>query len=320
MTTLRQRTLGHSAIQVGTIGLGCMGFSIAYDPGTKDDAESMRVIQRALDLGVTLFDTSDAYGPWVNEELVGRALAARRNEAVIATKAGCAPNTESFVPKPDGRPEVLRACCDASLARLGVDVIDLWQLHRADPSVPIEESVGAMGEMVDAGKVRAIGVSEVTLEQLEAAHRTYPLAALQSELSLWTRDALTEIVPWCAAHDIAFVAFAPLGRGFLTGAIDAERPFVANDVRAVNPRFTVEARVANQPIVDVVRRVAERRQATLAQVALAWVLAQGEHVVVIPGSDQIRFLEENVAADALRLGPEDLADLDAMPAARGSRY
>jgi aryl-alcohol dehydrogenase-like predicted oxidoreductase len=320
MTTLRQRTLGHSGIDVGAIGLGCMGFSIAYDPGTKDDAVSMAVIQRALDLGVTLFDTSDAYGPWINEELVGRALAGRRSDAVIATKAGCAPNTESFVPKPDGRPEVLRQCCAASLVRLGVDVIDLWQLHRADPAVPIEESVGAMGEMVVAGKVRAIGVSEVSLEQLDAAHRTFPLAALQSELSLWTRDALAEIVPWCAMHNIAFVAFAPLGRGFLTGSIDAERPFVANDVRAVNPRFTVEARLANQQIVDVVRRVAVRREATLAQVALAWVLAQGDHVIVIPGSDQLRFLEENVAADALRLSPDDLAELDAIPAAIGARY
>jgi aryl-alcohol dehydrogenase-like predicted oxidoreductase len=297
-----------------------MGFSIAYDPGTKDDAASMRVIQRALDVGVTLFDTSDAYGPWVNEQLVGRALAGRRREAVIATKAGCAPNTESFVPMPDGRPDVLRACCDASLERLGVDVIDLWQLHRADPAVPIEESVGAMGEMVAAGKVRAIGVSEVTLEELAAAHRTFPLAALQSELSLWTRDALDEIVPWCAQHGIAFVAFAPLGRGFLTGSIDAERQFVANDVRAVNPRFTAEARRANQHIIEVVRRVATRRGATLAQVALAWVLAQGDQVVVIPGSDQIRYLEENVAADALRLGPDDLAELDALPAAVGARY
>ena len=320
MTTMRQRTLGHSAIDVGAIGLGCMGFSIAYDPGTKDDAVSMQVIQRALDLGVTLFDTSDAYGPWVNEELVGRALAGRRSEAVIATKAGCAPNTESFGPKPDGRPEVLRQCCDASLARLGVDVIDLWQLHRADPAVPIEESVGAMGEMVAAGKVRAIGVSEVTLEQLEAAHRTFPLAALQSELSLWTRDALTEVVPWCATHDVAFVAFAPLGRGFLTGAIDAARPFAANDVRAVNPRFTVDARLANQQIVDVVRKVAARHTATLAQVSLAWVLAQGDHVIVIPGSDQLAFLEENTAADALRLSADDMADLDAIPTAIGARY
>jgi aryl-alcohol dehydrogenase-like predicted oxidoreductase len=320
MLTIRQRSLGRSQIEVGAIGLGCMGFSIAYDPGTKDDAVSMRVIKRALDLGVTLFDTSDAYGPWVNEQLVGRALAARRNEAVIATKAGCAPNTESFVPVPDGRPDVLRQCCDASLARLGVDVIDLWQLHRADPNVPIEESVGAMGEMVMAGKVRAIGVSEVTLAQLDAAHRTCPLAALQSELSLWTRDALGEIMPWCAKHDVAFIAFAPLGRAFLTGAIDAERSFVPNDVRAVNPRFTTEARVANQQIVDVVRRVAARHEATPAQVALAWVLAQGDHVVAIPGSDQMTFLEENVAADALRLGPADFADLDALPAPVGSRY
>ena len=317
---VRQRSLGHSGIEVGAIGLGCMGFSIAYDPGTKDEATSINVIQRALDLGVTLFDTSDAYGPWVNEQLVGRALAGRRSEAVIATKAGCAPNTESFVPTPDGRPEVLRQCCDASLDRLGVDVIDLWQLHRADPAVPIEESVGAMGEMVTAGKVRAIGVSEVTLEQLDAAHHTFPLASLQSELSLWTRDALAEIVPWCAMHDVAFLAFAPLGRGFLTGTIDAERPFAANDVRAVNPRFTVEARRANQQIIEVVRRVAARRGATMAQVALAWVLAQGDHVVVIPGSDQIRYLEENVAADAVRLGPDDLVELDALPAPVGARY
>ena len=320
MSTQHQRTLGHTGIEVGAIGLGCMGFSIAYDPGTKDDAESMRIIQRALDLGVTLFDTSDAYGPWVNEQLVGRALRGRRREAVIATKAGCAPNTESFVPVPDGRPEVLRQCCDASLARLGVETIDLWQLHRADPAVPIEESVGAMGEMVHAGKVRAIGVSEVTLAQLDAAHRTFPLASLQSELSLWTRDALAEVVPWCAMHNIAFIAFAPLGRGFLTGAIGPERSFAANDVRAVNPRFTTEARRANEQIVDVVRRVAARQQATPAQVALAWVLAQGEHVVAIPGSDQMRFLEENVSAGALRLDASDLAELDAIPSAVGARY
>jgi aryl-alcohol dehydrogenase-like predicted oxidoreductase len=215
---------------------------------------------------------------------------------------------------------VLRQCCDASLARLGIETIDLWQLHRADAAVPIEESVGAMGEMVHAGKVRAIGVSEVTLAQLAAAHRTFPLASLQSELSLWTRDALAEIVPWCATHNVAFIAFAPLGRGFLTGAIGPERSFVANDVRAVNPRFTSEALRANQQIVDIVRRVAARRRATPAQVALAWVLAQGEHVIVIPGSDRMTFLEENVSAGAVRLDPTDLAELDAVPAAVGARY
>ena len=317
---MRQRALGASDIEVGAIGLGCMGFSIAYDPGTKDDAESIRVIRRALDLGVTLFDTSDAYGPWINEQLVGRALAGRRDEAVVATKAGCAPNSESYIPILDGRPEVLRACCDASLVRLGVDVIDLWQLHRVDPNVPIEESVGAMGDMVLAGKVRALGVSEVTLEQLEAAHRTFALASLQSELSLWTRGALADVVPWCAANGVAFVAFAPLGRAFLTGAIDVDREFTADDVRAVNPRFTVDARRANQHIVDTVRRVAARHDATPAQVALAWLLAQGEHVAAIPGSDQLRFLEENVAADALALSESDLADLDALPEAVGDRY
>ncbi len=317
---MRQRALGASGIEVGAIGLGCMGFSIAYDPGTKDDVESIRVIHRALDLGVTLFDTSDAYGPWINEQLVGRALAGRRDEAVVATKAGCAPNSESYIPILDGRPEVLRACCDASLVRLGVDVIDLWQLHRVDPNVPIEESVGAMGDAVLAGKVRAIGVSEVTLEQLEAAHRTFALASLQSELSLWTRGALADVVPWCAANDVAFIAFAPLGRAFLTGAIDVDREFTADDVRAVNPRFTVDARRANQHIVDTVRRVAARHDATPAQVALAWLLAQGEHVVAIPGSDQLRFLEENVSADALALSASDLADLDALPEAVGDRY
>ncbi len=317
---MRQRALGASGIEVGAIGLGCMGFSIAYDPGTKDEVESIRVIHRALDLGVTLFDTSDAYGPWINEQLVGRALAGRRDEAVVATKAGCAPNTESYIPILDGRPEVLRACCDASLVRLGVDVIDLWQLHRVDPNVPIEESVGAMGDAVLAGKVRAIGVSEVTLEQLEAAHRTFALASLQSELSLWTRGALADVVPWCAANDVAFIAFAPLGRAFLTGAIDVDREFTADDVRAVNPRFTVDARRANQHIVDTVRRVAARHDATPAQVALAWLLAQGEHVAAIPGSDQLRFLEENVAADALALSASDLADLDALPEAVGDRY
>jgi aryl-alcohol dehydrogenase-like predicted oxidoreductase len=317
---MQQRALGRSGLDVGAIGLGCMGFSIAYDPGTKDDAESVHVIRRALDLGVTLLDTSDAYGPFVNEALVGRAIADRRDDAVIATKAGCAPNTESFVPKPDGRPEVLRACCDASLRRLGVDVIDLWQLHRADPMVPIEESVGAMSEMVDAGKVRAIGVSEVSLVQLQAAQRTFPIATLQSELSLWTRDSLTEIVPWCVANDIAFVAFAPLGRGYLTGTIDADRSFGDKDVRAMNPRFTSDARRRNRPIVDGMRTVAARHHASLAQVALAWVLAQGDHVVAIPGSDQLRFLHENVAAADLSLTPADLAELDALPAAVGERY
>jgi len=260
------------------------------------------------------------YGPYRNEELVGRAVAGRRDEVVIATKAGCAPHTESFVPRPDGRPEVLRRCCDASLARLGVDVIDLWQLHRRDPAVPIEDSVGAMGDMVAAGKVRAIGVSEVTLDELRAAHATHPVATLQSELSLWTRDLRAELLPWCAAAGIGVIAFSPLGRGFLTGRFGADASFVDRDARAVNPRFTPAALAANQVIVTRIRAVADRRGATPAQVALAWVLAQGSAVVPIQGATAVTQVEENVGAAAVVLEADDLAALEALPAAVGERY
>ncbi len=246
---MNRRTLGTAGPTVASIGLGCMGLSAVYDPGTVSEADGIAVIRRAIDLGVTLLDTSDAYGPYRNEELVGRAVAGRRDEVVIATKAGCVPHTESFVPRPDGRPEVLRRCCDESLARLGVDVIDLWQLHRRDPAVPIEDSVGAMGDMVAAGKVRAIGVSEVTLDELRAAQATHPIATLQSELSLWTRDLRTELLPWCEAVGIGVIAFSPLGRGFLTGRFGAGASFVDGDARAVNPRFAPTALAANQDIV-----------------------------------------------------------------------
>lgn len=318
---LPARTLGSSGLTVSAIGLGCMGLSIAYEPGSTDEATGIDVIRRAVDLGVTLFDTSDAYGPFVNEQLLGRALAGgRREQVVVATKAGCAPNLESYEPRMDGRPEVLKACCDASLQRLGVDVIDLWQLHRADPAVPIEESVGAMAEMVAAGKVRAIGLSEVTLDQLRAAIAVHPIATLQSELSLWTRDLVPEILPWCNANDLAVVPFAPLGRGFLTGTIAAGAAFSATDVRAVNPRFTADALAHNQVIVDRVRAVAARAGASPAQVALAWVLAQGPQVVPIPGAQRVEHVEENVAAVRVQLSAADLAELDALPAPVGSRY
>lgn len=317
---MRERTLGRDGPVVGAIGLGCMGLSAVYEPGTIAPEDGVAVIQRALEGGVTLLDTSDAYGPYVNEELVGQAIAGRRERVVVATKAGCAPHADSFEPRPDGRPETLRRCCDASLHRLGVDVIDLWQLHRRDPEVPIEESVGAMGEMVVAGKVRAVGVSEVTLAELEAAHAAHPVATLQSELSLWTRHVLDELLPWCDAHGVGFIPFAPLGRGFLTGRFGADARFGEGDARAVNPRFTPEALRANQAIVERVRAVAERRAATPAQVALAWVLAQGDQVVPIPGSTTVHQVEENTAAAALALGQEDLADLDALPAPVGDRY
>jgi aryl-alcohol dehydrogenase-like predicted oxidoreductase len=317
---VNRRRLGTAGPTVGCIGLGCMGLSAVYDPGTVSEADGIAVIRRAIDLGVTLLDTSDAYGPYRNEQLVGRAVAGRRDEVVIATKAGCAPHTESFVPRPDGRPEVLRRCCDDSLARLGVDVIDLWQLHRRDPAVPIEDSVGAMADMVAAGKVRAIGVSEVTLAELRAAHAAHPIATLQSELSLWTRDLRAELLPWCQAAGIGVIAFSPLGRGFLTGRFGTDAAFVDGDARAVNPRFTPAALAANQVIVDRVRAVADRRGATPAQVALAWVLAQGPGVVPIQGATAVAQLDENVAAAAIGLGAEDLADLEDLPAAVGERY
>ena len=320
MIRMRQRQLGHAGPAVGAIGLGCMGLSAVYAPGSVTADVGVAVIRRAVELGVTLLDTSDAYGPHTNERLVGEAIRPMRGEVIVATKAGCAPNLDSFVPKPDGRPDTLRRCCDESLRRLGIDVIDLWQLHRVDPNVPIEESVGAMGDMVRAGKVRHLGVSEVTLDELRRAHATAPIATLQSELSLWTRHLLDEIVPWCETNGIAVLPFAPLGRGFLTGTITADATFVEGDARAVNPRFTADARKANQRIVDGVRQVAERRDATPAQVALAWVLAQGPRIVPIPGAQATGHVEDNVGADALDLDADDLALLDDLPAAVGERY
>jgi aryl-alcohol dehydrogenase-like predicted oxidoreductase len=259
------------------------------------------------------------YGPFHNEELVGRALAGRRDEVTLATKCGLVVEAVGRMSR-DGSPEHIRAACDASLRRLGVEVIDLYQLHRVDEEVPLAESWGAMAGLVEAGKVRAIGLSEVGVEQLEEAAAVHPVATVQSELSLWTRDPLAGVVPWCAEHDAGFLAFSPLGRGFLTGTLPATGGFAAEDFRARNPRFTEDARAANQRIVDVVRTVAQRRGATPAQVALAWVLAQGRHVVPIPGTKKLAYLEENVAAAGLQLTAADLAELDAVPAPVGARY
>jgi len=315
------RNLGDGGPAVGAIGLGCMGMSWAYGAAERDDDASVRVIHRALELGVTLIDTSDVYGPFTNEELVGRALAGRRDAAVLATKGGLVANLDG--PRPaverNGRPEHLRAALDASLRRLGTNHVDLYQLHRVDPEVPVEESWGVLAEAVRAGKARAIGMSEATVDELERAHAIHPVASLQSELSLWTRDALGDVLPWCAAHGAAFIPFAPLGRGFLTGAVSAGS-FDDRDFRAGNPRFTREAMDANLAIVDAVRAVASRLGAAPGQVALAWCLAQGEHVVPIPGTKRIAFLEENAAAAQVELSAEDLAELDALPAPVGSRY
>jgi aryl-alcohol dehydrogenase-like predicted oxidoreductase len=304
----------------GRIGLGCMGMTWAYGAAERDEAESIATIHRALELGVTLLDTADMYGPFTNEELVGRAIEGRRDEVVLATKCGLVVEDEAeYVLRKDGRPEHVREAIDGSLRRLRTDFIDLYQLHRVDPDVPLEETWGAMAELVTAGKVGAIGLSEVSVDELERAHALHPVASVQSEGSLWTRDAFADVIPWCAAHGAAFLPFAPLGRGFLTGALAAQT-FPPGDFRKNNPRFQPEAMDANLALVETVRTVASRRGATPAQVALAWLLAQGDHIVPIPGTKRRSRLEENAAAATLSLTPDDLAELDALPAPVGARY
>ncbi|MET3803226.1 aryl-alcohol dehydrogenase-like predicted oxidoreductase [Nakamurella sp. UYEF19] len=316
------RRLGTSGPAVGPIGLGCMGMTWAYGTDTGSDDSSL-VIGHALDLGVNLIDTADMYGPFTNEEVVGRALLGRRDEAVLATKGGNVVRAPvdgvPQLPSQDGRPEHLRGAVDDSLSRLGVDHVDLYYLHRPDPAVPVEESIGAMAEMVTAGKALALGVSEFTVEQLDRAQAVHPIAAVQSELSLWTRDHLESVLPWCRRHGAAFVAFSPLGRGFLTGSL-REAAFSADDYRSANPRFQPENIRQNLAIVDVVEAVAARHLATAGQVALAWVLAQGDHVIAIPGTRRRTRLSENAAAAGLQLTAADLAELDALPQAAGGRY
>ena len=296
-----------------------MPMSCGYVDAEAEDGP-VDVIHRAIDLGAPMLDTADVYGPFSNEELVGAAIHDRRDRVEVATKVGLLVGPNGGYPLGrDASPQHVRSAIDASLRRLRTDVVDLYYLHRIDPNVPVEETWGAMAELVGAGKVRALGLSEVTVAEAERAHAIHPVAAIQSEMSLWTRDPLADIVPWCAEHDARFVPFSPMGRGFLTGAISAAS-FDGSDFRSNNPRFTPEAVDANQAIVARVREVAERVGATPAQVALAWTLAQGEHVLPIPGTKRRRYLEENLAAGDLVLSPEDLADLDALPVAEGARY
>jgi aryl-alcohol dehydrogenase-like predicted oxidoreductase len=318
--TIPTRRLPAAGLEVGAVGLGCMGMSWAYGAPERDDARSVEVIRRALELGVTLIDTADVYGPFTNEELVGRALEGRREAAVLATKCGYVvddPTTHAM--SRNGRPEHVHAAVDASLRRLRTDWIDLYQLHRVDGDVPVEETWGAMSELVAAGKVRAIGLSEVTVEQLERAQAVHPVASVQSELSLWTRDALAEVLPWCGAHGAAFIPFAPLGRGFLTGTVTTGS-FGPEDWRARNPRFTDEALDQNRAITDAVAGVAANVGCTPAQLAIAWTLAKAPNVVPIPGTKRLVYLEENAAAAEIELSAADLEELDALPTPEQPRY
>jgi aryl-alcohol dehydrogenase-like predicted oxidoreductase len=317
--TMPTRALGRSGLTVSAEGLGCMGMSDFYGEG--DDAESTATIHRALDLGITFLDTSDMYGPYTNEQLVGKAIKGRRDEVTVATKFGIVRHPgEPTRREVRGNAEYVREACEGSLKRLGIDTIDLYYVHRTDPKTPIEETIGAMAELVAEGKVRALGLSEVDVPTLERAAAIHPISALQSELSLWTRDALADVLPWCRDHDVAFVPFAPLGRGFLTGKMPVDSTFGEGDFRRKNPRFQPETLRQNQAIVERVRAIAAAAGATPAQVALAWVLAQGEHVIPIPGTKRLRYLEENVGAAELELGASALADLDALPAPAGTRY
>lgn len=318
---MKLRTLGHSGIRVGEIGYGAMGLTWAYgEPIAADrENEAIAVIHRAIDLGVTLFDTAEVYGPFTNEALLGKALKGKRDRVIIATKTGFVPQPAGVPMKRDGRPATIRSAVEGSLKRLGIDEIDLYQLHRVDPEVPVEESVGAMSELVAAGKVRAIGLSEVDVATLERASAVHPIATLQSELSLWTRDVIAEILPWCAAHDVALLAYSPLGRGFFTGRL-SQSEIAAGDFRATLPRFQGENFARNKRLVDQIETVARRLGAANGQVALAWVLAQGEKVVPIPGTRRIPYLEENVGAANVRLSDADIAELDALAPPAGERY
>jgi aryl-alcohol dehydrogenase-like predicted oxidoreductase len=317
-----KRTLGGQGLEVSAEGLGCMGMTWAY--GAAEEADGIATIHRALELGVTLFDTAEVYGPYTNEELVGRALAGHRDEVQIATKFGFRLDPDDpYSRGTDGSPENARRVIEESLRRLGTDHVDLYYQHRVDPDVPIEETVGAMGELVSAGKVRFIGLSEAAPETIRRAHATFPLSAVQSEYSLWTRDPEDEVLPTLRELGVGFVPYSPLGRGFLTGQIRSLDDLAEDDWRRTNPRFQGEAFAENLRLADRVAELAEGIGATPAQVALAWVLAKGDDLVPIPGTKSPTRLEENVAATDLNLTDAQVAELDAAvsrDAVRGARY
>lgn len=318
---MHTRTLGRD-LRVSAIGLGAMGMSQSYGPNPGDRSDMIAVLRGAVERGITFFDTAEVYGPYVNEELVGEALAPVRDHVVVATKFGF--RIENGAPAGlDSRPEQIRAVAAASLKRLGVERLDLFYQHRVDPEVPIEDVAGTVGDLVREGKVRCFGLSEAGAETIRRAHSVHPVTAVQSEYSLWTRDPEPEVLPTCANLGIGFVPFSPLGKGFLTGTVDASTSFVTGDVRTDIPRFTAENRVANQVLVDHITTLAQTKSATPGQVALAWLLAQHPWIVPIPGTRRIARIEENSGATQLPLSADELADLDELAGrvgVQGDRY
>ncbi|MCA1599975.1 MAG: aldo/keto reductase [Chloroflexi bacterium] len=318
---MEERALGSQGLTVSELGLGCMGMSEFY--GASDENESIATIHRALELGVTLLDTADMYGRGANERLVGKAIAGRRDDVIVATKFGIVRTDDPRDRGVSGRPEYVRQACDASLQRLGVDHIDLYYQHRVDPEVPIEETVGAMAELVTAGKVHYLGLSEAAPATIRRAHAVHPISALQTEYSLWSRDPEDEILPLVRELGIGFIAYSPLGRGFLSGAIKSPNDFAPGDFRRHNPRFQGENFQRNLDLVARVQGIAKEKGCTASQLALAWLLAQGRDITPIPGTKRRTYLEENVAATDVTLSPEDLRRIDEVApkgAAAGERY